>query len=127
MNNDFKKIEQFRKLGKTFMVEITHYEEKDFDGVEQCWFVYVYIFTKNKLNKKARQNKDDYDCVLGNELYPAFDGGCTFYHKNDDYVQIGCDYRHIWNEEEQHSKELPPSVKECAYKCFEYFSKLENS
>lgn len=126
LDKGFKSFNFWRKRGKFFTVEIVHHEEIVLEH-EHCWFVYVYIFKGHKLWEQANKNTSDYDIILGDKLCSEFDGGCTYYHKNSEYVKIGCDYRHIWNEYEIRSEEMPSSVLDCATRVFDFFNKEMNN
>lgn len=114
---DFDKLDIYRARGNNFIVEITH--RVDCIG-EHIWCLYTYIYPKHFLNNKVRNNTVDYDLHLANSIFPELNGGCTYYHKNEDYVKVGYDYNHIWNGGETRSKEMPDSVLNNAETLFRF-------
>jgi hypothetical protein len=133
MTNEFKDklqhIDTWRTKGKNFWVEIKHW----FDPIPVCldykpehhWTLYVKIFPKHPLAQKAAQCKNDYDCDLGDKIYPNFHCGCTYYHRTEDYVQIGCDYQHLGDEWFWKQAEMPSEVLADAKDLFEFFENIE--
>lgn len=130
-NDKLKHIDTWRAKGEHFWVEIKHW----FDSIpihlnykpEHHWTLYVKIFPKHPLAQKASQYKNDYDCDLGDKIYGDFHGGCTYYHKTEDYVQIGCDYQHLGDERFWEQAEMPSEVLTDAKDLFEFFENVEEN
>lgn len=117
----FIKTEQFLKKGNDFNILIIHdYNDYLF---EHGWCLYVRIFKNHPLFEKASKNDCDYDMDLGNEIYPHWHCGCTYYNKQSTYIQIGCDYKHIGDEELWHESEIPAQVDLDAEELYDFFEK----
>ena len=89
---------------------------------EHCWCLYVLIFNTHPLFEKAYKNKSDYDLDLGDELYGAFHGGCTYYNKQKDWVKIGCDYQHLGDERFLEQEDLPQEIIADARDLYNFFN-----
>lgn len=124
-----KKDEWFIR-GTEFSVKISHVFRKGFPnlGIEDnhAWCLYTMIFNKHPLFKKACKNKVDYDTDLGNKLYPNFHWGCTYYSRQANYVEIGCDYQHLGDEKFMASAELSDEILKDAKELFEYMEEKAN-
>ena len=96
---------------------------------EMAWCLYVLIKEGHPLYEKASQNITDYDIILGDMIYPFFHGGCTFYHKNSDYVKIGCDYQHGCDKfimSDIFSDEIPSVILEDMKDLYKFFEDYQN-
>lgn len=120
-----KKDEWFIKSYKCFNVSIVHWVNKYNPFNEHNWCLYVTIFNEHPLYEKAQQNTKDYDLDLGNEIYPNFHAGCTFYNKQIDYVKIGCDYQHLGDEYFGRCSELPNEILADAKELYDWFENYE--
>ena len=124
------KVDEWFIQGTNFSISIRYHFHKGIKeiGVEDNnnWCLYATIFSKHPLFKKACENKTDYDLELGNEIYSSFHGGCTYYNKQRDYVKIGCDYNHIYDELFQRSAEMPSEIISDAKDLFDYMNSFEN-
>lgn len=124
------KVDEWLIQGTNFSVSIRHHFHKGIKEIRvedvNNWCLYATIFSKHPLFKKACKNKKDYDLELGDELYRGFHGGCTYYNKQLDYVKIGCDYNHIWDELFQRSTEMPSEIISDAKDLFDYMNSFEN-
>ena len=76
--------------------------------------------------KPACENKVDYDTELGDKLYDKFHCGCTYYNKQKDWVEIGCDYQHLGDEWFMKQKNLPREIVADAEALFEYMEEKAN-
>lgn len=90
---------------------------------EMTWYLSVYIYKEHPLYEKASKNTVVYDLTLGNKVYDKFHCGCTYYHKNSDYIQIGCDYHHVGDEHIYFniSEDIPPIVEDDMKDLYEFF------
>lgn len=91
---------------------------------EYCYCLYVIIGSEHPLYAKASKGHDnDYD--LGDEVYPDWHRGCTYYYVNNKYVKIGCDYQHYGDEPILYddSDEVPDVIKQDIIELYNYFSK----
>ena len=130
-NDKLKHIDTWRAKGNNFWVEIKHW----FDPIPICldykpehhWTLYVKIFPKHPLAQKAGQCKNDYDCDLGDKIYPNFHCGCTYYQRTKHYVEIGCDYQHLGDEWFWEQAEMPSEVLADAKDLFEFFKNVEEN
>lgn len=124
------KVDEWLIQGTNFNVSIRHHLQKGSGelGTEDSnkWALYTNIFSTHPLFKKACKNKNDYDLELGNEIYSSFHGGCTYYNKQLDYVKIGCDYNHIYDEFFERSTEMPSEIVSDAKDLFDYMNSFEN-
>lgn len=132
---EFSKDELIKKdewliRGTGFSVKISHVFRKGFPslGIESnhAWCLYAMIFSNHPLFKKACKNKVDYDVDLGDKLYSNFHCGCTYYNKQANYVEIGCDYQHLGDEEFMASAELSDEILADAKTLFEYMEGKAN-
>lgn len=120
-------LDQFLVRGRNFNIKLNRdVRENPFskDGKEYCYCLYVDIGKNHRLYEKASRGKDDaYD--YGDEIYPDWHQGCTFYHVNNKYVKIGCDYQHYGDEPFLYddSDEVPEKIKQDIIKLYQYFSK----
>ena len=99
-----KHINVFDLNGKHFKVQAKQ-TVRNYYGImpnENAWCLYMILYPSHPLFEQAAANTTDYDTDLGNKIYPNWHGGCTYYHKNNDYVKIGCDYQHVGDEEIEH-------------------------
>lgn len=127
--NKAVKVTEYNIRGEHFSIEIKHwytegYEKLGING-EHHWCMYAVICNDHPLFKKATQNLDDYDTELGNEMYPNFHGGCTYYDKQLTYVKIGCDYHHIGDKYYWECEELPSEIEQDAKELFDWFEARE--
>jgi len=90
---------------------------------EYCYCLYVIIGKNHRLYEKASKGKED-DYEYGDEIYPNWHKGCTFYHVNNKYIKIGCDYQHYGDEPFLYddSDEVPEKIKQDIIDLYQYFS-----
>lgn len=96
---------------------------------EMAWCLYVLIDEGHPLYEKASQNTTDYDIILGDMIYPFFHEGCTFYHKNSDYIKIGCDYQHGCDKfimSDTFSDEIPSVILEDIKDLYKFFEDYQD-
>lgn len=116
LENVIKTTKYFRR-GKNFCVELSCTPRKGYPEVgipgEMAWCLYVVIGKGHPLYEKACENKTDYDTDLGDKIYGAWHGGCTYYKKDVDFVKIGCDYQHLGDEcyYKNLSEEIPEDIE----------------
>lgn len=123
------KVTEYNVAGTHFNVQIKHwytkgYEDLDIRGTHH-WCLYAVIGEEHPLFENAIQNECDYDTDLGNEIYPKFHGGCTYYNKQLTYVKIGCDYNHIYDEYYVSCEELPSGIEQDAKELFDWFNEKD--
>ena len=127
----FSKKEEYKLLGHTFCVIVTHWHTDSYADVdiapEEHWCLYVVISPKHPLYKQSSENENDYDLELGNKIYPNWHGGCTYYDKQNTYVKIGCDYQHIWDEQYWSCTEMPKGIEDDARDLFKFFEDAEQT
>ena len=121
-----EKSEHYLIRGKGFNVLIIHWHTEGLPEymieAEEHWCLYVIIHSVHPLFKKAEQyENDDYD--KGDEIYPDWHRGCTYYNKQKSYIKIGCDYQHLGDEYFGHCKELPSEIESDAQRLYEFFTK----
>lgn len=127
------KVNVYTKEAETFRVEVRHRvlptENPPFiiGGFgNNCWYLYVYIYPANKLFDELH-NCESMDCDKGNEVYPDFHCGCTYFKVKENEIIIGCDYLHITYIDEAVSRlsELPDEISADAEHLYNYFKELE--
>ena len=125
----FSKKEDYRLSGKTFNVIVTHWHTDGYADVvspEEHWCLYVVIGKDHPLYEMACDNKDDeYGYDTGDKVYDSWHGGCTFYDKQTTYVEIGCDYQHLWDEQYWSCTEMPEDIKNDAMDLYNFFEAQE--
>jgi len=120
-------LDQYIIRGNSFNIELNRtIRENPFNstGKEYCYCLYVIIGKNHRLYEKASKGEDNaYD--YGDEIYPYWHQGCTFYHVNNKYVKIGCDYQHYGDEQflYENSDEVPEKIKQDIIDLYQYFSK----
>ncbi len=127
---EFSKKEDYKLTGKSFNVIVTHWHTDGYPDVgiapEEHWCLYVIIGNTHPLFERACDNgKDQYGYDHGNEIYPNWHGGCTFYDKQKTYVKIGCDYQHVWDEQYWSCTEMPVDIENDARDLFKFFEDAE--
>jgi hypothetical protein len=120
-------LDQFIIRGSYFYIELKRTVRKNpfaKGEKEYCYCLYVIIGKNHRLFEKANRGKDDaYD--YGDEIYPNWHQGCTFYQVNNKYIKIGCDYQHygdpfLYDD----SDEVPEKIKQDIIDLYQYFSKV---
>ncbi len=100
--NDWKKIKIWRKRKKTFTVEVYHSTDSPrghFGG--NYWHIYVFIYPGHPLFSQLEPNEDV--CQELSKKIP-FHRSASFFHAHCTSkgevtsYQIGCDYRHLYDE-----------------------------
>lgn len=134
--NKIQIVEQKRFLLKSnrhFRIEAVRTFKPGFASLgiepEMAWCLYVCLGEGHPLYEKASQNTTDYDIILGDMIYPSFHGGCTYYHKNSDYVKIGCDYQHYDDQfimRDILSDEIPSIILEDMKDLYKFFEDYQN-
>lgn len=120
-------LDQFIIRGISFNIELNRTVRKNpfaKGEKEYCYCLYVIIGENHRLFEKASKGKDD-DYDYGDEIYPDWYQGCTFYHVNNKYIKIGCDYQHYGDEPFLYddSDEVPEKIKQDIIDLYQYFSK----
>lgn len=101
---EFRKSELFTLDGVGFIVQVKHWVEPSFEGMEvfndgrNRWAIYAYIYPKHKMFDDIKAD--------GGMWQDAFDelplhGGCSYFRRHIDAesgkttsYQLGCDYDH---------------------------------
>lgn len=127
------KVDVYTKEAETFRVEVRHcvspVENPPFivGGFgNNCWYLYVHVYSAAKLFNELH-NYANMDLDKGNEVYPAFHCGCTYFKVKENEVIIGCDYLHTTYIDEAVSRlsELPYELIADAEHLYNYFKELE--
>lgn len=127
------KTTRYIRQGNNFVVEVTCTPRKGYPDLgipgEMIWCLYVIIGKGHPLYNKACANTTDYDCDLGDELYDAWHGGCTYYKKNMDSVKMGCDYHHLGDEEyyKSMSEEIPEGIAADFDDLYDFFNEASSN